>query len=112
MPPSLLALIACIKHEWSTRWNPSGRPGRAEVLRVPAGPRLPDAIQAIYEVVKGPGPRRLWILDADLAGAFDRIAHGRYGNKPLIKPSKAAVRRTGNGCAPSCGPCAGPTLGW
>ena len=34
----------------------------------------------------------------------------RYGDKPLIKPSKAAVRDgSGNGSAPSCGPCAGPT---
>ena len=29
----------------------------------------------IYEVVKGKSPKRRWALDADLAGAFDRIAH-------------------------------------
>ena len=27
------------------------------------------------EVVKGKSPKRQWVLDADLAGAFDRIAH-------------------------------------
>ena len=34
-----------------------------------------DAIQAIYQTVKGPNPRRRWVLGADLAGAFDQIAH-------------------------------------
>ena len=29
----------------------------------------------IFEVVKGRSPKRPWVLDADLAGAFDRIAH-------------------------------------
>ena len=29
----------------------------------------------IYEVVKGRRPKRLWVLDADLAGAFDQLAH-------------------------------------
>ena len=32
-----------------------------------------------------------------------------YHGKLLIKPSKAAIRRVGNGCAPRRGPCAGPT---
>jgi RNA-directed DNA polymerase len=35
-----------------------------------------DAIEAIYQVVKGKDPRRQWILDADLQGAFDHIDHG------------------------------------
>jgi RNA-directed DNA polymerase len=34
-----------------------------------------DAIQAIYQVIKGKNPSRRWVLDADLAGAFDRISH-------------------------------------
>jgi RNA-directed DNA polymerase len=34
-----------------------------------------DAIQAIHQAVKGKSPKRRWVLDADLAGAFDRIAH-------------------------------------
>ena len=54
--------------EWEARFEPRSygfRPGRG----------CHDAIQAVYEVVKGKSPKRLWVLDADLAGAFDRIAH-------------------------------------
>ena len=69
-------MIACIRHEslnalepeWEARFEPRSygfRPGRG----------CHDAIQAIYEVVKGKSPKRQWVLDADLAGAFDRIAH-------------------------------------
>ena len=60
--------LNALEPEWEARFEPKSygfRPGRG----------CHDAIQAIYQVVKGPGPRRLWILDADLAGAFDRIAH-------------------------------------
>jgi RNA-directed DNA polymerase len=59
-------VVSALEPEWEARFEPkSCGPGRG----------CHDAIQAIYQVVKGPGPRRLWILDADLAGAFDRIAH-------------------------------------
>jgi hypothetical protein len=34
-----------------------------------------DAIEAIFHAGKGKHPERRWALDADLAGAFDRIAH-------------------------------------
>jgi RNA-directed DNA polymerase len=60
--------LNALEPEWEARFEPKSygfRPGRG----------CHDAIQAIYQVVKGPGPRRLWILDADLAGAFDQIAH-------------------------------------
>ncbi len=57
-----------LEPEWEARFEPKSygfRPGRG----------CHDAIQAIYQVVKGKNPKRLWVLDADLAGAFDRIAH-------------------------------------
>jgi RNA-directed DNA polymerase len=60
--------LNALEPEWEARSEPKSygfRPGRG----------CHDAIQAIYQVVKGPSPRRLWILDADLAGAFDKIAH-------------------------------------
>ena len=46
-----------------------------------------------------------------LDGGFDFLGFNvrRNGTKPLITPSKAAVDGSGNGYAPSCGPCAGPT---
>jgi RNA-directed DNA polymerase len=34
-----------------------------------------DAIQSIFQTVKGKNPARRWVLDADLKAAFDRIAH-------------------------------------
>ncbi len=60
--------LNALEPEWEARFEPKSygfRPGRG----------CHDAIQAIYQIVKGPGPRRRWILDADLAGAFDQIAH-------------------------------------
>ena len=36
-----------------------------------------DAIGAIYSTLNGPNPQRVWILDADLTAAFDRIDHHR-----------------------------------
>jgi RNA-directed DNA polymerase len=61
-------VCGALEPEWEARFEPKSygfRPGRG----------CHDAIQAIYQVVKGRRPKRLWVLDADLAGAFDRIAH-------------------------------------
>ena len=61
-------VLNALEPEWEARFEPRSygfRPGRG----------CHDAIQAIHQVAKGPSPRRRWILDADLAGAFDRIAH-------------------------------------
>ncbi len=61
-------VLNALEPEWEARFEPRSygfRPGRG----------CHDAIQAIYEVVKGKSPKRHWVLDADLAGAFDRIAH-------------------------------------
>jgi RNA-directed DNA polymerase len=58
-----------LEPEWEARFEPRSygfRPGRG----------CHDAIEAIYQVVKGKDPRRQWILDADLQGAFDHIDHG------------------------------------
>jgi RNA-directed DNA polymerase len=61
-------VVNALEPEWEARFEPRShgfRPGRG----------CHDAIQATYGVVKGRRPRRLWALDADLAGAFDRIGH-------------------------------------
>lgn len=50
-----------LEPEWEARFAPRSygfRPGRG----------CHDAIQAIYQTVKGPNPGRRWVLDADLAG--------------------------------------------
>jgi RNA-directed DNA polymerase len=57
-----------LEPEWAARFEPKSygfRPGRGGH----------DAIEAVYQVVKGRNPKRLWALDADLAAAFDRIDH-------------------------------------
>ena len=61
-------VVNALEPEWEARFEPRSygfRPGRG----------CHDAIQAIWLVVKGKSPKRQWTLDADLAGAFDRIAH-------------------------------------
>jgi RNA-directed DNA polymerase len=57
-----------LEREWEARFEPKSsgfRPGRG----------CHDAIEAIHQVPKGKSPRRLWVLDADLPAAFDKIAH-------------------------------------
>jgi len=61
-------VVNVLEPEWEARFDRRSygfRPGRG----------CHDAIQAVREVAKGKCPKRLWVLDADLAGAFDRIAH-------------------------------------
>ncbi len=66
---ALQALAAnALEPEWEARFEPRSygfRPGRG----------CHDAIEAIYQVSKGASPHRRWVLDADLAAAFDRIGH-------------------------------------
>ena len=61
-------VASALEPEWEARFEPRSygfRPGRG----------CHDAIEAIYWVAKGRSPKRRWVLDADLAAAFDRIAH-------------------------------------
>src|SRR6267154_3615687 len=56
-----------LEPEWEARFEPRSygfRPGRS----------CQDAIGVIYGVLKGTS-KRVWILDADLSAAFDRIGH-------------------------------------
>jgi RNA-directed DNA polymerase len=65
------------------RWCPAtitkrrGRHGVGSVSRCGFRPGrgCQDAIEAIYWTLNGPRAKRLWILDADLSAAFDRIDH-------------------------------------
>ena len=59
-----------LEPEWEARFEPKSygfRPGRG----------CHDAIEAIFKTLRGKHPQRQWILDADLAGAFDKIDHDR-----------------------------------
>ena len=72
-------VLNALEPEWEARFEPRSygfRPGRG----------CHDAIEAIYRTAKGKSPRRRWVLDADLAAAFDRIDHshilGQLGSFP------------------------------
>jgi RNA-directed DNA polymerase len=61
-------VVSALEPEWEARFEPRSygfRPGRG----------CHDAIQAVYELVKGRCPKRLWALDADLAGALEPSSH-------------------------------------
>ena len=63
-------VVNALEPEWEARFEPKSygfRPGRG----------CHDAIQAIFNVVKGRDPKRLWVLDADLAGALEPSSHCR-----------------------------------
>jgi RNA-directed DNA polymerase len=59
-----------LEPEWEARFEARSygfRPGRS----------CADAIAALYATLKGPQAKRVWILDADLSGAFDNIDHSK-----------------------------------
>ena len=63
-------VLGALEPEWEARFEPKSygfRPGRG----------CHDAIEAIFGTVVGRNPHRRWILDADLAAAFDTIDHQR-----------------------------------
>jgi RNA-directed DNA polymerase len=66
---ALQALVVnAVEPEWEARFEPRSygfRPGRG----------CHDAIKAIHEAGKGRNAKRLWVLDADLEAAFDRLSH-------------------------------------
>jgi RNA-directed DNA polymerase len=72
-------VVNALEPEWEARFEPRSygfRPGRG----------CHDAIDAIFHVARGANPGRRWVLDADLAAAFDRIDHahllGQLGTFP------------------------------
>jgi RNA-directed DNA polymerase len=61
-------VVNALEPEWEARFESRSygfRPGRG----------CHDAIDAIFHVAQGANPQRRWVLDADLAAAFDRIDH-------------------------------------
>jgi RNA-directed DNA polymerase len=77
-------VVNALEPEWEARFDRRSygfRPGRG----------CHDAIQAVREVAKGKSPKRLWVLDADLAGAFDRIAHDHILTRLGSFPARGMV---------------------
>jgi len=74
-----------LEPEWEARFEPKSygfRPGRG----------CHDAIEAIYQVVKRKDPKRQWILDADLQGAFDHIDHDFVLGQLGAFPARGMIR--------------------
>ena len=91
-----------LEPEWEARFEPRSygfRPGRS----------CADAIGSLYATLSGPRARRVWILDADLSAAFDRIDHahilGQLGGFPARELVagwlRAGVIESGKGFAPT-----------
>ena len=69
-----------LEPEWEARFEPRSygfRPGRG----------CHDAIESLFNTLRGKS-KRVWILDADLAGAFDKINH-----EHLLECSAVSPRR-------------------
>jgi RNA-directed DNA polymerase len=74
-----------LEPEWEARFEPRSygfRPGRG----------CHDAIEAIFKTLCGNRSQRRWILDADLAGAFDRIDHEHLLHSLGTFPARGMVR--------------------
>jgi RNA-directed DNA polymerase len=77
-------VASALEPEWEARFEPRSygfRPGRG----------CHDAIEAIYQVGKGRSPKRRWVLDADLAAAFDRIDHSHILRQLGTFPARGMV---------------------
>ena len=80
-----LALNA-LEPEWEARFEPRSygfRPGRG----------CHDAIVAIHTTASRQDARRLWVLDADLEAAFDRLSHAHILRSLGTFPARELVRR-------------------
>src|SRR5205814_1268430 len=78
-------VVNALEPEWEARFEPRSygfRPGRG----------CQDAIQAIHMTTKGKSARRLWALDADLASAFDLIAHDHIQTMIGAFPARGMIR--------------------
>ena len=75
-----------LEPEWEARFEPKSygfRPGRG----------CHDAIEAIFQVARGPNPSRQWCLDADLTAAFDRIDHNKLLSQLGTFPARKQVEQ-------------------
>ena len=80
-----LALNA-LEPEWEARFEPRSygfRPGRG----------CHDAIVAIHTTASRQDARRLWVLDADLEAAFDRLSHQHILRSLGTFPARELVRQ-------------------
>jgi RNA-directed DNA polymerase len=75
-----------LEPEWEARFEARSygfRPGRS----------CADAIESLFLTLKGPRAARVWILDADLTAAFDRIDHSRLLHTIGSFPARDLIRK-------------------
>jgi RNA-directed DNA polymerase len=78
--------LSALEPEWEARFEPKSygfRPGRS----------CHDAIVAIHTTAVRKDARRLWILDADLEAAFDRLSHQHILSSLGTFPARGLVRQ-------------------
>jgi RNA-directed DNA polymerase len=78
--------VNALEPEWEARFEPKSygfRPGRG----------CHDAIVAIHTVASRTDAKRLWVLDADLKAAFDRLDHDHIGASLGTFPARGMVRQ-------------------
>jgi len=74
-----------LEPEWEARFEPKSygfRPGRG----------CADAIASLFTTLKGKS-KRVWIVDADLSAAFDKINHARLLSTLGSFPAKGLIER-------------------
>lgn len=79
-------VVNALEPEWEARFEPKSygfRPGRG----------CHDAIESIFKTASRKSARRCWVLDADLAAAFDRIDHSRLLSQLGTFPARELVER-------------------
>lgn len=77
---------SALEPEWEARFEPCScgfRPGRSGA----------DAIGSLFSTLSGPLARRVWILDADLSAAFDKIGHARLLDALGSIPARDLIER-------------------
>ena len=78
--------VNALEPEWEARFEPKSygfRPGRG----------CHDAIVAIHTTASRRDAKRLWVLDADLAAAFDRLNHDHILRSLGTFPARELVRQ-------------------
>ena len=79
-------VLNALEPEWEARFEPKSygfRPGRG----------CHDAIDAIHRTSCGKSTKRRWVLDADLASAFDQIAHDHILTMLGAFPARGMVKQ-------------------
>ena len=74
----------------STRWNPSGRPGSSPSRMGSGRAVAARRDRSLFTTLKGKS-KRVWILDADLTAAFDRIDHAHLLKHSASFPARGMI---------------------